>query len=290
MRLLLPLLFLGASAHALAQDRDQEAAFDAQLYRPTLPGEPLLWTTRGSADPNHSWGARAVLHHALRPLLREADDTQTAVVSAIQHPDYAVAPFLVSDIAVARLAEAPPGVTPVPLNPISPESALWRFESVTHVGWGADADDGSGAGIKRETSLNVEAYDEEFVYTYADDGRNVCVGDSGGAALGRSESGEWVLVGVNAFVFDPEGGAPTCEGGAAGSTRVDAHRAFVEAVIEEGDEASAAGWSDLEDDGKDASGSIIENKDPVGCSAASGLGIGLWWLGLVVVRSRRRRD
>ena len=202
----------------------------------------------------------------------EGVDSATAVTSAIQHPDYALTPFLTADIAVARLEEAPGGIMPLSLNATEPASRAWRYLNLRHVGWGADADDGSGAGIKREATLSFEAYDEDFLYSYSEEGSNVCVGDSGGAALGRSESGAWVLVGVNAFVFDPEGGAPVCDGGAAGSTRVDAYLDFIDAVMEEEAEAGAGGWADFGGDEKEATGSLALADDKSGCAVGATVG------------------
>lgn len=217
--------------------------------------------------------------------------SQTAVASAIQHPDYALAPFLTADIAVARLADTPGGITPVPLNTLEPRARDWPFSTFTHVGWGADADDGTGAGIKRETTLSVEGYDDEFLYSYSDDGSNVCVGDSGGAALGRSESGAWVLVGVNAFVFDPEGGAPVCDGGAAGSTRIDAHLDFIDAAIAEEAEAGSGGWADFDGDDKDSNGSLGIHDSKSGCAVAGSTGqAGVAGLVSLLLVWARRRD
>jgi secreted trypsin-like serine protease len=218
-------------------------------------------------------------------------DTQTRVISAVQHPDYTETPELSADIAVARLSTKPAGVTPIPLNEAAPTDAEWTFSTLKHVGWGATEVSGTGAGLKREATLEVADYGPEFLFTIADDGSNVCVGDSGGAALGRSESGAWVVVGVNAFVFDPEGGPPICEGGAAGSTRVDAFMDFVDAMVEGDDSDGSGGWSNFEIVPEDASGSIIGDSK-AGCSALVSSGsagaIGIL-VGLVGV-ARRRQD
>jgi len=215
-------------------------------------------------------------------------DTSTLVASAIAHPDYTEAPILSSDIAVARLAEAPGGIDPVPLNPISPSSTVWQFTALEHVGFGATAEDGSGAGLKRLVSLDLADYDGDFLYSLSDDGSNVCVGDSGGPALGRAESGEWVLVGVNAFVFDPEGGDPRCEDGATGSTRVDAHLDFVEAMLESGEDDDGTGWSSFEVEGGMGSGSIQDDAKG-GCAVVGSAG-GLAVFGAALMAMGRRRN
>ena len=100
-----------------------------------------------------------------------------------------------------------------------------------------------------------------------------------------------MLVGVNAFVFDPDGGAPVCDGGAAGSTRVDAHLDFIDAAIAEEVEAGSGGWADFDGDDKDANGSLGMNDSKSGCAVAGRMGksglAGL--LSLLLVWARRRR-
>ena len=59
---------LALSPSARAQE-DQPQAVDAQHFRPTPPGEPLLWTGLGSADASGSWGASVLAHYAHEPLI-----------------------------------------------------------------------------------------------------------------------------------------------------------------------------------------------------------------------------
>jgi len=216
-------------------------------------------------------------------------DTVTRVTSAVRHPEYKSEPVLIADIAVATLEERPPGIDPLALNEASPADAAWPDDQIVHVGFGADNDDGTGTGIKRETTLELIDYDGHFLFTEDVHGSNVCMGDSGGAALARDDAGEWVLVGVNAFAYDPAGGVPRCDGGAAGSTRVDSNLDFIDAVLagEEIDESAAWGATS-EGDVSTGSGSLPpEGKG--GCAtvaAVSQLGLGLAGLGLVVARRR----
>jgi hypothetical protein len=81
----------------------------------------------------------------------------------------------------------------------------------------------------------------------------------GGAALVENSNG-YVLVGVNSFGFDINGGQPTCEGpnAAAGATRVDQYLSFIEDNI--GDINTDGGGSD--DGGSDDGGS--DNGNPNG--------------------------
>jgi hypothetical protein len=70
--------------------------------------------------------------------------------------------------------------------------------------------------------------------THSPDNRNVCYGDSGGAAFLTDESGQRRLAGVNSFIFNLGGGAPTCEGTdtAAGAARVDAYLDWIGSYAE----------------------------------------------------------
>lgn len=216
-------------------------------------------------------------------------DTSTLVSSAVAHPDYASVPLLQADIAVARLVESVRGVDPVPLNDSAPTRRAWGFDTLTHVGWGADNDDGTGGGIKREVELDYLDFDGDFLYSYAEDGSNVCVGDSGGAALGQTDDGEWVLVGVNAFVFDLEMGEPRCEGGASGATRVDAFLDFIDAAVGDEEEDEEAGWSSFDIEGGSGNGTIQETKS--GCAVTTGAGtLALAGLSLLAVAARRRDE
>ena len=215
-------------------------------------------------------------------------DTNTLVSLAVTHPDYATAPLLTSDIAIARLASSPAGVEPISLNSTAPNDGEWAWSELTHVGWGSDSEDGTGGGIKRTVDLNFEDFDSEYLYTWSDDGSNVCVGDSGGAALGRTDSGEWVVAGVNSFVFDVDGGPPRCEGGATGSTRVDAFLDFIDSVVIEEDEEEGVGWSSFEGDGTPGTGSIV-TPSKEGCAVASSGPSAAWAaFGLLAVARRRR--
>jgi secreted trypsin-like serine protease len=216
-------------------------------------------------------------------------DTITRVTSAVTHPRYSLVPTLMADIAVAALEERPPGVTPLALNEAAPNEDDWPDEQIVHVGFGADDDDGTGAGIKREATLQLVDYDGHFIYSEDVHGSNVCMGDSGGAALADDGTGGQVLVGVNSFAYDPDGGEPRCDGGAAGSTRIDRNLDFIDAVLagEEIDEDST--WGATTEGDPTTGGGTLPVEDKGGCVTASGLGgtaLSMW--GLVVLCGRRR--
>ena len=216
-------------------------------------------------------------------------NTSTRVVSAISHPSYMLTPVLMADIAVAALESQPPGLDPIPLNDISPADDSWPDDRVVHVGFGADDDDGSGTGVKRETTLKLTDYDGHFLYTEDVNGSNLCMGDSGGAALVEDGRGDWLLVGVNAFAYDPDGGSPRCEGGAAGSTRIDRNMDFIDAVLagEEVDDDGA--WAATSGDPRTGSGSLPDDvkSSCTSVSSSGSLGAGLLSLGLLAIRRRQ---
>lgn len=216
-------------------------------------------------------------------------NTSTRVVSAIPHPEYKLTPVLVADIAVAALEEQPPGLDPIPLNDTSPADDSWPDDRVVHVGFGADDDNGTGGGVKRQTTLELTDYDGHFLYTEDVNGSNLCMGDSGGAALVEDGRGDWLLVGVNAFAYDPDGGAPRCEGGAAGSTRIDRNLDFIEAVLagEEVDNDSA--WGATSDGGGSSASGSLPTDSKSSCSSVNRYSSSwafLLSLGLVAARRR----
>ena len=103
------------------------------------------------------------------------------------------------------------------------------------------------------------------------DGRGVCNGDSGGPVL-ASVNGVTTVIGVNSFVFDPEG--VSCHGYAA-STRTDAFATFIDETIANGvDEGGGCGCV------------IGTRSRPAGGGAAAGAGLAAL-AALVLVRRRR---
>lgn len=193
-------------------------------------------------------------------------DSRTPILSGTIHGDYQSSPILEHDIAVLTLSEAP-GIAPIPYAEGSPLSGEWDTDTLEHVGWGATADDGSGAGVKRKVSLDFEGADPQFLYSQGSGGSNVCSGDSGGAALSVDDDGDTVLVGVNAFVFDPEGGSPVCEGGAAGSTRIDTNLAFIEAALDAEPEAEEGTSVFATADSYTSGNGSLPGDEKGGCSA-----------------------
>ncbi len=217
-------------------------------------------------------------------------DTITQVTSAVTHPRYSTVPTLMADIAVAVLEERPPGITPLALNEFDPGEDDWPDERIVHVGFGADDDDGTGTGIKRETTLELVGFDGHFIYSEDVHGSNVCMGDSGGAALAEDGMGGQVLVGVNSFAYDPDGGEPRCDGGAAGSTRIDRNLDFIDAVLEGEEVDDGSTWGATTDGDVTTGGGTLPLEDKGGCATVTGLGsTALSMAGLLVLATTRRR-
>jgi MYXO-CTERM domain-containing protein len=208
------------------------------------------------------------------------------VTGAVMHEAYDEG-SLDNDIGLLQLEEAVTTVSPMPMNTTTP--ALDR--QVTYVGWGlTDQDDNYSSGVKMTVSVPVYDMDETRIYTHDPGGRNICSGDSGGAALMPNATGDYILVGVNSFGFDVNGGEPNCEGaGAAGGVvRVDAYLDWIEGRVGSAPEV---------DPGPNISSGQQSTNRPnrhvvrteMSCSTAPmGSGLGLSLLALLGLARRRR--
>ncbi|MBK7759310.1 MAG: trypsin-like serine protease [Deltaproteobacteria bacterium] len=154
------------------------------------------------------------------------------------------------DIGLIKLARNMNSVTPMPVNTDAPRTT-WAGKNVTYVGYGITGTTKSDSGTRRTVDVPYYTFDEHFVYTTDSVGKkNICSGDSGGAALMQAADGSYELVGANSFGFNTNGGSPNCEGAgaAAGSTRLDY---FYDWAVEQGvplDEADADTDADSDSD------------------------------------------
>lgn len=89
--------------------------------------------------------------------------------------------------------------------------------------------------MKQTVTVPVAEVTEAHVITYDPSGRNICNGDSGGAALMPDSTGSYTLVAVNSFGFDVYGRAVHCggEGAAGGAIRTDIYIDWMESVMGE---------------------------------------------------------
>ncbi len=164
---------------------------------------------------------------------RAAPTETVAMLNWWKHPEYEPG-TLNHDLGLIELAEAVE-LTPVPLSLLPPEEA-WLDLPMRYVGWGVTSDGGSDADTKRFADMPYYFYDEQFHYGIDFSGTvNLCTGDSGGSLFqyGGADGSELLLVGVNSFVFSLTEEGPPCEGGGAGSVRLDAHQEWIRSTVPE---------------------------------------------------------
>ncbi len=143
------------------------------------------------------------------------------IEAAQMHPEYDDR-TLANDIALIQLSEPITTTSPIPVN--TEEPPLDRH--VTYVGWGkTNENDDYSTGVKHTVSVPTGELTDTVLTTYDPSGRNICNGDSGGAALMADDDGNYWLVGINSFGYDVYGRAPHCggDGAAGGATRADAY-------------------------------------------------------------------
>lgn len=158
-------------------------------------------------------------------------DESALIGSMHSHPDYDPnAPA--HDIAVLKLEKDIQGVGNMKLNTESILTSMYG-DTVTYVGYGVTShNDTDTSGTRRTVDVPLYYKDAQFLYTYYEGSgaaRNVCPGDSGGGALWQRPDGQWELIGTNSFVWDLDGGEPSCHSGKPGAaaTRIDKNLDFL---------------------------------------------------------------
>jgi MYXO-CTERM domain-containing protein len=136
-----------------------------------------------------------------------------SIAEAHAHPLYEeFDSWYAHDIAVLILDEPIEDIQYIPVNTTNVDYT-WQDRWMHYVGYGSNTYyGGPGAGVKRETDLQIVDYYPEFVTTYSA-GTNVCTGDSGGPALVDLD-GYLYVAGVNSTVFPWGSGDDSCAGGA----------------------------------------------------------------------------
>lgn len=206
------------------------------------------------------------------------------------HPDYRDGRSD-HDIALVRLANPVQTVRPVPLNSDAPDKS-WQGTDITYVGWGLAGDNApSSSGVKRSVDVPFLSATDQHIFTYAEDGRNACFGDSGGAALAEFDE-ELRLVGATSFVTDLNGGEPSCEGGAAAAaaTRIDSHLDWIEDTLWG---VTTPGSDNAGSPGSDSSSEGLPSKNTSsrggGCSTAPAIPSLAWLIALPLTIRRRKQ-
>ena len=161
------------------------------------------------------------------------------------------------DIGLMRLAQPIRNIDPIPLNTQLPNASSWDY--IRFVGYGITSQNNSNSSGTRRTvevplSNSSNPYwpyttDSMFLYTWDPGGqKNICQGDSGGAAFRQLSDGTVTLAGVNSFGFDAQDrDGDTCrgQGAVAGAARVDmyynwiANRVDLDSVPEPSTEPSS---------------------------------------------------
>jgi MYXO-CTERM domain-containing protein len=232
----------------------------------------------------------------------EAPDHELRLVDMVLHPNYVplesglggqISEF---DLAVVVLEEDAP-VAPIPLHldPVT-EDDLGR--EMLSVGYGASSGSGAGSGKKRSAVLILDDFDDQHLYTDANENPtrgNICSGDSGGPQMLQSDDGVWEQWAVHSW------GYQGC-GGLSASARADVAADWlmeqIEAVHGTTDLCEAQGLytDDICDDTCEAdpacavASAAEAPEDKAGCSAtANAAGWGAFALAALVVAPRRRR-
>ncbi len=158
---------------------------------------------------------------------------QSAVIGYVQHPD-GNRQTLLADVALLELESDIELAHPVALNDVEPGPS-WDDADITYVGWGkTDDTNATTHGTKR--TVDVPFYDtyRDVLISFDPEGSNLCHGDSGGAGFVEAEDGTLRLAGINSFIFNFYGGAPTCtgDGAAAGAARVDLYIDWIASEVD----------------------------------------------------------
>lgn len=150
-----------------------------------------------------------------------------------QHPQWDPAGYE-NDLALVALATPSELALPALLHSPGPEAG-WQDTLISYVGWGkADDSEADTSGIKRTVDVPFYELYELVFLTHDPNSRNVCYGDSGGAAFITDEDGVMRLAGVNSFIFSLDGGSPVCSSAqsAAGAARVDQYLGWIGTYVD----------------------------------------------------------
>ncbi len=192
------------------------------------------------------------------------------VRGATAHPGYRFGESGVAhDVGLVELDAAIELAPVFRLEALTP-TADWTESDLLWVGWGTTGDERSDAGARRAVEMPLIAWDDQLLYAWdAEDGQNLCEGDSGGAVLRPDLDGELVLVGVSSFVFgdDPD---TLCGSGGAAATRLDQQLSWIEPLLAEaGAETGEPQGGGLTEGGGGEGAAPFQPQPEGGCSTLS---------------------
>ncbi len=200
------------------------------------------------------------------------------VASAHVHPDYTGDSYNFHDIAVLQLDEPIEDVEYIPVNTEGFDH-LWEDRWFHMVGFGSDTHyGGPGAGLKRETDVQMYDYYLEIFFTYTPY-TNTCSGDSGGPALVDLD-GQWYVAGVNSAVYSGSNPDDACSGGAI-EVRVDHELDWLEEYFDPYE--TPYGEPEPEDDDTGDDDAADDDDEGDGCECREGGGPGHGGLPVVLI-------
>jgi len=145
------------------------------------------------------------------------------------HPQYQSTDYeVLNDVALVKLATPVSSVTPIALN-VQAMGSSYVNQTALYVGFGNnDRYDGQTNGLKRSGTMQiVDIGTQDYTSIYG--GQGVCAGDSGGPGLFQVGD-QWVVIGVNSTVGNPNGGEPCM--GYANHMRVDVFAPWFASILE----------------------------------------------------------
>jgi len=214
------------------------------------------------------------------------NDYTSRVTAVYTHPDYRDDMSNGHDAGLVELSTPLDQVVPGMLTK-TPIDESWKGRMVRYVGYGVTHEDEWDSGTKRTVEVPFYQHDKDWMFTF-DKGKNMCWGDSGGAAYVETEHGP-ALAGIISWVGTWSDWDYPCTTGGGSSTRSDTIMECVEEYVEVTyaedvvvDTGSAeTGLDDTaEEDPK-------QKKEGCGCDAGSSAGLlGLLLAGIAVTRRR----
>jgi hypothetical protein len=197
----------------------------------------------------------------------------------VSHPNYSGEDYEIEhDIGLLELKSSISSITPAILNLDEP-TAYWG--DITYVGYGLTGDNEEDSmGLRRTVDIPMWTYpyppqEEQFFYTHDPNGqKNICSGDSGGAAFRQTSSG-YILAGVNSHGFDQNGGYPYCEssGSVGAAARIDAYISWMEQYVDfQSSSTTGGGTSGGSSDGGSSGGSSDGGESSGGSTTGSQVG------------------